>query len=243
MNYYFITGTSRGIGEAMTLQLLKDGNNFVYGMSRSSSVKHKNYEHIKFDLNDVDLVSAFQFPDLNEVESVCFINNSAYFAEIDYYPNVEQSAVIENYYVNSISPALLINTFLKQFQNASFRRMIINISSGAARRPVESWALYCSSKASAEMLCQVLNEEQKIKYSDNPVKIFSIAPGVVDTQAQTDIRKTDPDKFSQVGRFINYKNNNDLYSPEEAAERILRVVNYPDKFSDVNLDIRTFDDK
>ena len=47
-----ITGTSKGIGYFLTKQFLKTGNT-VWGCSRSNkNIKHKNYIHTKFDLND-----------------------------------------------------------------------------------------------------------------------------------------------------------------------------------------------
>ena len=52
MNKIIITGTSRGIGNAIAKNLLKQ-NVIVIGISRKHTIKHKNYFAIPFDLNDL----------------------------------------------------------------------------------------------------------------------------------------------------------------------------------------------
>ena len=49
MNKIIITGTSRGIGNAIAKNLLKQ-NVTVIGISRKHTIKHKNYFAISFDL-------------------------------------------------------------------------------------------------------------------------------------------------------------------------------------------------
>ena len=52
MNKIIVTGTSRGIGNAIAKNLLKQ-NVAVIGISRKHTIKHKNYFAISFDLNDL----------------------------------------------------------------------------------------------------------------------------------------------------------------------------------------------
>ena len=51
MNKIIITGTSKGIGNAIAKNLLKQ-NITVIGISRKHNIKHKNYFAIPYDLND-----------------------------------------------------------------------------------------------------------------------------------------------------------------------------------------------
>ena len=51
MNKIIITGTSRGIGNAIAKNLLKQ-NVTVIGILRKHTIKHKNYFAISYDLND-----------------------------------------------------------------------------------------------------------------------------------------------------------------------------------------------
>ncbi|NQX96684.1 MAG: DUF111 family protein, partial [Flavobacteriales bacterium] len=70
MNYFFITGSSKGLGKALTELLLENENNTVYGMARSSSISHKRYFHTVIDLSKLDNVVSYPFPTLENVEKI-----------------------------------------------------------------------------------------------------------------------------------------------------------------------------
>ena len=138
MDYYYITGTSQGIGKALAEELLQNKNNLVYGISRSQTIKSINYIHCKLDLKDPDKVSKFKFSDLENPTSIALINNSAAIGEITHVGKASPEDIIDCYNINIVSPAVLINSFLKKYQSVKCRSIIMNISSGAARRPIES---------------------------------------------------------------------------------------------------------
>ena len=70
MNYYFITGSSKGLGKALVDLLLKNESNFIYGLSRTRSVKHERFVHAAIDLSKLDEVLSFQFPTLADVDKI-----------------------------------------------------------------------------------------------------------------------------------------------------------------------------
>lgn len=113
------------------------------------------------------------------------------------------------------------------------------MSSGAAVRPIESWAVYCSSKAGLFMLSEVIDVEQKLLHAENPVRIFSFFPGVVDTDAQVRIRNTEKKNFSIVETFVNYKENGQLSKPGDVAIKINFLINNPEKFEKVQVDVKS----
>lgn len=240
MNYYFITGTSRGIGRALTDLLLNDKNNFVYGISRTQNITHANYQHFSIDLNILESVVSFEFPELKTAETIVLINNSAAFSEIVSFGKIKTNDIIEGYNVNIVSPSILINSFLKSYQIYNCKRLIMNISSGAAKVPIESWSVYCASKAALAMLSEVIDLEQKLKFPEYPVKIFSVGPGVVDTAAQEKIRNTSPEDFIHVGRFIEYKEKNQLAAPTDVANKLIHIINFPEKFENVSFSVKDF---
>ncbi|MEP7146993.1 MAG: SDR family NAD(P)-dependent oxidoreductase [bacterium] len=240
MNYYFITGTSRGIGKALADELLQNKDNFVYGISRSKTIDKDNYFHYLIDLSGVNKVKNFKFFDLEKPDSITLINNSASIGEIIHVGKATQEEIINNYNINIVSPALLINSFLKKYQSSKCRRIIMNISSGAAKSPVESWSTYCASKSALAMLSEVVDLEQKLNHPADPVFIFSVAPGIVDTQAQRIIRSTPSENFSKVNRFIEFKDNNELSDPKDVAKKLLLILNSPENFRNVALDVRNF---
>src|SRR5690625_1221784 len=58
--------------------------------------------------------------------------------------------------------------------------IIVNISSGAAHRPLEGWSAYCSAKAGLHMLSESLH----LELAHRGIRAFSFQPGVVDTDMQ-----------------------------------------------------------
>lgn len=238
MNYYFITGTSRGIGRSLAEVLIKDGNNFVYGFSRSTGIEAKNYVHEEFDLGNLDKVKEFEFPELKNAGSVSLVNNSAAVMEINSLGKLSSGNIIDVYNVNIVSPTLLMNNFIKKYQHMKCRIIILNISSGAAYRAIESWSVYCASKAALAMLSEVTDVEQKLKFPDNPVHVFSVGPGVVNTQMQTRLRNVPPEDFSMVGKFIEYYEKNELAEPDDIAVKLHKLLHSPHNFDKVALTVK-----
>lgn len=74
------------------------------------------------------------------------------------------------------------------------------------------------------MHTKVADAEQKI-VSQNGIRVLAIAPGVVDTQMQVDIRSTPQKEFSRLNDFIQYKNTNQLASPDNVSEKLFSILN------------------
>jgi benzil reductase ((S)-benzoin forming) len=238
LEYYFITGTSRGIGKSIADILLRQENTFVLGISRNQSIYHNNYFHLPLSLSDLKSLSDFTFPEVKEAESICLINNAATLSEINHMGKISSLVIEEDYAVSLIAPTILCNMFLKQYQGYGCRRTIMNIGSGASQQPFESWATYCASKAGLEMLSKVIDVEQKLKHPANPVRVFSVMPGVVDTKMQEVLRSVSEEAFSMVGKFIEFKDTNQLSSPEEVALKLIYILRSPEKFPDVSLHVK-----
>ncbi|MDQ2065191.1 SDR family oxidoreductase [Xinfangfangia sp. CPCC 101601] len=76
------------------------------------------------------------------------------------------------------------------------RGTIVNVSSGAAHRPKEGWSAYCAGKAGLAMLTRAV----ALEYAEAGIRIFGIAPGVVDTGMQVSIRASGINPVSQIPR-------------------------------------------
>jgi benzil reductase ((S)-benzoin forming) len=70
------------------------------------------------------------------------------------------------------------------------------------------------------------------------VKFYSIAPGIVDTPMQDEIRDADENHFPELNRFINYKKDGELSSPLEVAQKYVDFLNNSTKFKEVLYSVR-----
>lgn len=222
MNYFFITGSSKGLGKALTDLLLRDKNNVVYGLARNNSTIHSNYTHVEIDLSQPDQVEHYRFPHLDHADKIVLVNNAGMVGDVKHVGKIDNKKIVECYQLNLIAPAILTNNFIAAYRGSSSEKMVINISSGAGRHPIDGWNVYCSTKAGMDMFSQVLNEEIKIDNSN--IKILSLAPGIIDTGMQEHIRRADQKEFSNIERFIDYKDHGDLVQPEVTAQQVLRFI-------------------
>ena len=241
MNYYFITGTSRGLGNALAKKILAQGNSKVIGIGRKSTIINPNYKHFHIDLENVDSLEKEMlevFASLMSADKIALINNSGSLGDVKYIGNTTAKNINNVMKLNAIAPAILINSFIEKYQKVKCPKRIINVSSGAGRNAYDGWASYCSSKAALDMFSQGVSKEQELKGND--IKVYSIAPGVIDTDMQSEIRKNKKDEFSNIQRFMDLKKNNELSSPESVADKFWHFLENEKDFKEVLLDVRNF---
>jgi benzil reductase ((S)-benzoin forming) len=241
MNYYYITGTSRGIGKAIAELLLDDKNNFVIGISRASTIFTYNYKHFPIDFTDVSAVRAFDFEHHDDAEQIVLINNAGSIMEIKRAGQLKDSTIDDSMNVNLTSPCILVNKFIKTYGDFHGKKVIINVSSGAGKKPIDAWSAYCAAKAGIDMFSQVVAEEQKITGGD--FKIFSVAPGIVDTKMQETLRSTSKEDFSRVKDFIDYKKKGNLASPEDVASVYIEIIDNAEEIEEVIFSINDYKKK
>lgn len=134
--------------------------------------------------------------------------------------------------LNVTAPLLLSDALNRAAPQA--RRRIAHISSGAGRKPYPGWSIYCATKAALDMHAQAVAAD-----AIPGLSITSIAPGVIDTAMQGNIRSSAPADFPLLGKFQAMKTDGALASPEEAGEKLAAYF-LSDAFgSDLITDIRT----
>jgi benzil reductase ((S)-benzoin forming) len=239
MNYYYITGASKGIGKALVEHLLKDPSNKVIGISRSRDMEHANYEHVSVDLSNIDEAESFRFMPHHDAKKLVLINNAGALGTVKPVGKLTAHAIAYTYNLNLVAPSVLINNFMHAYSSFKAEKMIVNLSSGAGKYPIDGWSIYCTSKAGLDMFSRVVAEEQKINKGD--FKIFSIAPGVVDTGMQDHIRTVDKMDFSRIEDFINYKVSGQLSDPKLLAEKLFRILANADSIEETVISVRDFE--
>lgn len=239
MKYYFITGTTSGIGYALVESLLGLENVVVYGISRRQSWNHASYIPVTIDLSKPDEVSNYLFPELKDAEQIVLINNAGQIGDIKPIGKADNAAIVDLMNVNVTAPAIFMNNFIERYANQGVEKIVLNVSSGAGKSAIKGWAPYCGSKAAIDLLSLTTFEEQKSV--DNPVIVYAIAPGVVDTEMQVAIRKSNESDFSRHAHFVGLKENNELTSPKEVAQKYLRILNTTSEFKECVFSLRNVD--
>jgi benzil reductase ((S)-benzoin forming) len=241
MNILFITGGSNGIGKAIAEKYTSE-NFTVFSISRSKATEAP-YHQITTDLSNTSetiktINSVFINLNLKTISSITLINNAGSLGEINSLGNIDSENIQQTIQLNTTTPLVLSNEFIKLTKNLLCKKQIITISSGAAINPYAGWSIYCSSKAAIEMMTKTIAEEQN--ELPNGVKAIAIKPGVVDTNMQIQIRNTSKEAFKNVQRFKDLKENNELYSPEFVANKIYQIEQQNQLENGAIIDLRNY---
>ena len=228
-----ITGTGSGIGKALA-ELLLSENYLVFGYSRTNQIENKNFTFTKIDLSDMEAVQKLQFPNVNLASDVLLVNNAATIGSILPIDKKTNEEILREYNLNIISPTLLSRKFINNYSDN--KKLLINISSGAANKAIASWSTYCATKSGLDMLTEVIQKEKH-----ESLKVFSIHPGVVNTNMQEEIRKSDADFFPIKQQFIDYYSKNELFSVDFVALKIFQIIAKKEHFKEIILNLRDFE--
>lgn len=226
-----ITGTSSGLGKAFFDLVTKKNSFTLLCISRRFlpyQVKIANDNSkvhlLEMDLNDIAanlkmLENALITSGLlSAADHVLFINNASMIEPIDKIGSLNVQVVVKAINVNFLAPILLTNLLTAQQELINYKLTIINISSGAASRPIVGWGMYCSTKAAAKMFFNVLGEQ----FMDNSnISVKSIDPGVLDTTMQETIRSSEGQQFPLSDYFNKLKEDGELRRPEQVAADVL----------------------
>ena len=227
-----ITGTGSGIGKAIAELLLKEGY-LVYGYSRTNKIQHQNFTFTKVDLSDLSQVSALVFPTII-ADEVLLVNNAATIGTIVPFDKKQTNDIIQEYNLNLVAPTILCRKFITTYPDD--KKLLINIGSGAANSPIPSWSTYCATKAALDMLTQVIADEKH-----KNLTVFSVHPGVVNTNMQKTIRETEAHLFPLLSKFTAYHNNNELETTTIAAQKLYYIIQNFNEFTKNILSIRDVD--
>lgn len=243
-----ITGASRGMGLAIAGQLLDEGHDLLCISRKTQPALEERAaragvacEQWPQDLARAAAVAArletwLQSKARGDLESVTLINNAALLPSAAPLGHIGLQELEDAIRVDLEAPLLLTSAFLRATAGWRATRKVLNISSGLGRRPMASQALYCAAKAGMDLFtrCVALEEEKH----PNGAKVCSLAPGVIDTDMQVQLRSGDPKEFPDVGNFTGMKEKGVLASPEDAARRVIAYLGRADFGSNPVGDIR-----
>ncbi|ANU28141.1 SDR family NAD(P)-dependent oxidoreductase [Planococcus versutus] len=218
---YIITGASKGIGLEWSKQLTEQGH-LVIGIARTQPEYFPSNYFLSTDLTQLDQIETVIEKALalvtKDIDGIVLVNNAGTVEPIGFAHTNSADKVSQSIVLNLTAPMLLCGAFINQLKNNSVKKKIVNISSGAGRNPYEGWSAYCAGKAGLDHFSLCIDAENK------DVKVVSVAPGIIDTGMQEIIRQSDVADFPLIEKFMDYKKNGLLSSPEETAHLLTKMT-------------------
>jgi NAD(P)-dependent dehydrogenase (short-subunit alcohol dehydrogenase family) len=245
---FILTGGSRGMGAAMAAQLLAQGHALI-SIARTSnpalstladSTRLVQWEH---DLASPAAAALRLEAYLSELHgsgralsALSLINNAGVISRpgpVEYSADGDLANALR---VGLEAPVLICAAFLRATEGWAIPRRILNISSGLGRRAMAGSAAYCAAKAGMDHFSRAvaLDEARKL----HGARICSLAPGVIDTDMQIQLRSADLSQFPDGRNFIALKEGGKLWSPQEAACKVLAYLDRPDFGKEPVADVR-----
>ena len=245
---FVITGASRGMGRAMAEALLQPGHTLLClsrgtdaTLQQQAAAAGAALTHWPQDLADAPAAAArleawLRSQPADRFASAALINNAATVSSpgpLEHTPDVELSTALR---VGLEAALLLSAAFLRATAGWSGDRRLLNISSGLGRRAMAGSAAYCAVKAGMDHFTRAVALEQAAL--PNGAKAVSLAPGVIDTDMQRQLRDADPAVFPERERFQQLKQMGQLDSPAQAAAKVIAYLRRADFGREPVADVR-----
>ncbi len=244
---YILTGASRGMGLAMARQLLAPKHTLLClsrqvndTLAAEAAQRGCALEQWPQDLaQGVEAAGRLREwlarPGRHHA-SATLINNAGVIPAIAPLSDIAPEELARALRVDLEAPMALTAAFLGATAGWAVPRKVLNISSGLGRRPMASQAAYCAAKAGMDLYtrCVALEEAGK----PHGARVCSLAPGVIDTDMQVQLRGADAAAFPDRSRFEQLKSGGQLDSPETAARKVLAYLAREDFGAEPVADVR-----
>jgi sepiapterin reductase len=245
---HIVTGASRGLGYQIARQLLAPGTHVLTlarhahaGLAEAAAACGATLTQWTLDLAHATGAAArleawLHGLDGRAIASATLINNAGALGRVGPLEKMSSEELATVLRVNLEAPMALTGAFLRATAAWSGPRKVLNISSGAGRRAIHGWAAYCASKAGLDHFSRVtaLDEARH----QNGARIVSLAPGMVDTDMQRQLRAASPADFPEHGHFVEVHASGQLMTPEQSAAKVLALLARSDFGAEPVADVR-----
>ena len=231
---FVITGASRGMGAALAEQLLAPGHLLLClsrrrddALAAKAEAAGAACEQWSADLaQPVEVAARLQAwlaaLDGSAFSAATLVNNAAALTRIGPIDECNDAELSSALRVGLEAPLLLSAAFLRATRSWTGDKRVLNISSGLGRRAMAGQASYCAAKAGMDHLTRAMALDEA--HRPNGAKLVSLAPGVIDTDMQVQLRSGDEAGFPEKANFVDLKERGQLTSPADAAARLLAYL-------------------
>ncbi len=222
-----ITGASRGIGLGLTEVFAEHGMHLGL-CARTLPRAPPGVKSLcrSVDVGDERAVEAFADEVWSEIgPAALWVNNAGILAPVGPLRELDTKDLERHLRVNLFGVFFGCRAYVRRLRaELSSRRpqnpVLINVSSGAAQSGYAGWVPYCSAKAGVDRLSECLQLEE----ADAGLSVYSVAPGVVDTQMQAELRRCSPEQFPMLDKFLRLKTEGRFSSARHVASELLKLA-------------------
>ncbi|MBC75300.1 MAG: hypothetical protein CME64_04725 [Halobacteriovoraceae bacterium] len=196
-----VTGSSSGLGEAITRSLLNQ-DYLVFGGSRSeSAIIHNNFIDLELDVRSESSVKSFYAEVLKETEVVDLYVNNAGICEMSSLAETN-SKEFANHFATNVLGSFHMLKGLEPFliEDETF---ILNILSTASLEAYPGTSSYTSNESAKKALVEVIEKE----WSKYHLRFTNIILGAVNTPIWNDYEDIEVEQMlsiSQVMETVNF---------------------------------------
>ena len=155
-------------------------------------------------------------------ERVVFVQSAGSLTPIGFAGEVDAAAYARSVLLGSAAPQVLGDAFLRAARRTQAACWLVGIGSGAARSVYEGWSAYGAGKAALDQWTRIVGAEQVRR--GGRCRVVSIAPGVVATAMQEEIRSTPAAAFPSVDRFVELHEGGAPREPDTVAREIWALL-------------------
>ena len=212
MKNILITGVSSGLGQALAIEYLENGD-AVYAIGKTIPHKLDHYPHFFFfpyDLSETFMIQSTLKEFLQNRSFDIVILNAGVLGDIQPLSQTDLNDVKDVMEINLWANKELIDTLQANAQV----KQIVGMSSGAAVNGSKGWGAYSLSKAALNMLLNVYAKEIPETH------FTALAPGVIHTPMVQHILENVNDEVYPSARRLK---EGEIRSPEKAAKLLIET--------------------
>jgi len=217
-----VTGASRGLGAGLAEVFARRGMKLVL-CSRTAPLLPESETVLARSLDVRDEAGLEKLVEEAEERfgSIdLWVNNAGILEPVKPVRDVSTESFRQHIDINLLGVFLGTRCYVRHRRRIGPGGVLINVSSGAAWSAYEGWGAYCAGKAAVERLSEVVAMEE----APAGLRVYSIAPGVVDTPMQELVRESNPTDFPMVERFREMKREGALNRPGYVADEFLAIA-------------------
>ncbi|MDJ0864647.1 MAG: SDR family NAD(P)-dependent oxidoreductase [Myxococcota bacterium] len=233
----FVSGGSSGIGRAM-IEALPHRPARVFNLSRRAA---PDSEHVAVDLAQPEAWSTAAACFETQLagfagERAVFVHSAGILTPIGFAGEIDPDGYRRNVLLNSAAPQVLGDAFLRAARGCDVPATLLFIGSGASTSVYEGWSGYCGGKAAVDHWTRTVGAERERRGGRQ--RVLCVAPGVVATAMQEEIRETPAEQFPSVDQFQALHDDGVLRPTADVARELWALVAREDLPNGAVLDVR-----